>query len=77
MQMNSGQAEGSSGRHSGNENELMLGDVADPQEDSGRLRITQFCLDNAADAIFRIEADARIVYANETACRSLGWHYPL
>ena len=73
MEVNDRQAEGDSQVYGQTENELMLGNVVESGEASDRLRITQFCLDNAADAIFWIEADARIVYVNETACRSLGY----
>lgn len=66
-------AQGYSGVYGQAGDGLMLGDTAEPADALGRLRITQFCLDKAADAIFWIKPDARIVYANETACRSLGY----
>ncbi|HDQ72894.1 MAG TPA: PAS domain S-box protein, partial [Chloroflexi bacterium] len=37
------------------------------------LRLTQFSLDRAADAIFWMGPDTRFVYANDAACRSLGY----
>ena len=37
------------------------------------LRLTQFSLDSAADAVFWMGPDARFVYANEKACKSLGY----
>jgi PAS domain S-box-containing protein len=37
------------------------------------LRLTQFSVDHAADAIFWINRDGRIVYVNEQATRSLGY----
>jgi len=38
-----------------------------------QLKITQYCLDNAAEAIYWMTANARFTYVNETACRSLGY----
>jgi len=73
METNSGKAEDKSEGRSPVEEELMLGDIAESNEASDGFRITQFCLDNAAEAIFWIEANARIAYVNETACRSLGY----
>jgi PAS domain S-box-containing protein len=37
------------------------------------LRLTQFSVDRAADAIFWIGQDAKILYVNEAACLSLGY----
>jgi PAS domain S-box-containing protein len=36
------------------------------------LRLTQFAVDHASDAVFWMDWLGRIVYANEAACRSLG-----
>ena len=36
------------------------------------LRWTQFAVENASDAVFWLDPEARIVYANAAACRSLG-----
>ena len=38
-----------------------------------RLRLTQFSVDNAADTIFWITGDFRLIYVNEQASRSLGY----
>ncbi len=38
-----------------------------------QLRLTQFSVDHAADAIFWVAPDARIMYANEEAVRSHGY----
>lgn len=38
-----------------------------------RLRLTQFTVDHAADAVFWIGSDARFLYVNHTACESLGY----
>ncbi|MHB9025483.1 MAG: hybrid sensor histidine kinase/response regulator [Armatimonadota bacterium] len=37
------------------------------------LRVTQFTLDHAGDAVFWVERDGRISYVNDTACRMLGY----
>ena len=37
------------------------------------LRLTQFSVDHAADAIFWVNCEGRLVYANEQAVRSLGY----
>ena len=38
-----------------------------------QLQFTQFAIDNAGDAVFVTDSRSRIIYANETACRSLGY----
>jgi len=73
MEMNGGKAAGSSGGCGQVQDGVMLGDSAGPEETSDRHRITQFCLDYAADAIYWMGPDARLTYVNETACRSLGY----
>ncbi len=73
MGRNDGRAEGNSYEHGQTENELISGDTGEQMKAFDRLKMTQFCLDHAADAIFWIEADARFIYVNETACRSLGY----
>jgi len=37
------------------------------------LRLTQFTVDKAADAVYWMGSDARFVYVNEAACRVLGY----
>lgn len=37
------------------------------------LRLTQFAIDHTGDAAFWMRADARFVYVNDVACRSLGY----
>jgi len=73
MGRNDGRAQGNSNEHSQAENELISGVVSEQTKAFDRLKMTQFCLDRAADAIFWMEADARFIYVNETACRSLGY----
>ncbi|MFO0731549.1 MAG: PAS domain S-box protein [Nitrospiraceae bacterium] len=43
------------------------------RESEQRLRLTQFAVDQAGDAIFWADEQDRLVYANEAACRSLGY----
>ncbi len=42
------------------------------EEAARALRLTQFTLDRAADAVFWVAPDGRFFYANEAACSSLG-----
>ena len=37
------------------------------------LRLTQFSIDRAVDSVFWVKADGQILYANEAACRTLGY----
>jgi PAS domain S-box-containing protein len=46
-------------------------DISERKRTLDTLKITQFCLDHAADAIFWIEPEARFVYVNDAACRAL------
>ncbi|OAB58373.1 hypothetical protein AY599_23840 [Leptolyngbya valderiana BDU 20041] len=48
-------------------------DVTERQQTEDSLNLTQFTVDRAADPIFWIDADARIVYANDAACHLLGY----
>jgi len=73
MERNDGRAKGNSNEYGQTDDELISGNVSEQTKAFDRLKMTQFCLDRAADAIFWIEADARFIYVNETACRSLGY----
>ncbi|MBL7187757.1 MAG: PAS domain S-box protein [Phycisphaerae bacterium] len=73
MGRNDGRAKGNPNEYGQNDDELMLGDLNERAKTFDQLKMTQFCLDHAADAIFWMEADARFVYVNERACRSLGY----
>ncbi len=37
------------------------------------LQLTQFCVDHAADAVFWLDPQGRIIYVNHAACRLLGY----
>ncbi|MGR3173030.1 MAG: response regulator [Candidatus Scalindua sp.] len=39
------------------------------------LRLTQFTVDNNADATYWVKSDAKISYANKAACQALGYSY--
>jgi PAS domain S-box-containing protein len=43
------------------------------RESERRLRLTQFALDHAQDSVLWADDSKRFVYANEAACRSLGY----
>ena len=73
MERNDGRAKGNYSEYGQTDDELISGNVSEQTKAFDRLKMTQFCLDRAADAIFWIEADARFIYVNETACRSLGY----
>lgn len=73
MEKNDGRENADSQRYSQSENNLTSNETAELGNAPNRLKITQYCLDNAADAIFWIESNARFTYVNETACRSLGY----
>jgi len=48
-------------------------DITEHKRAEEALRFTQFAVDHSADAAFWVAPDARILYANEAACRSLGY----
>lgn len=48
-------------------------DITDRKRAEEALRLTQFSVDQAADAVQWISPEGRIVYVNERACRMLGY----
>ena len=48
-------------------------EVAERKRAEEALQMTQFSVDHAADTAFWIMPDARLAYANEAACRTLGY----
>jgi PAS domain S-box-containing protein len=48
-------------------------DISDRKRVEQALRLTQFSVDNAADAVFWVDAAARFFYVNRAASRALGY----
>jgi len=48
-------------------------EVAERKQSETALRLTQFSVDRAADAVFWVNQNGEISNANETACRTLGY----
>jgi PAS domain S-box-containing protein len=48
-------------------------DVTERKQAEETLRLTQFSVDHAADPVFWVAPDARLVYANAKACERLGY----
>jgi len=53
--------------------EGILLDISELRKAEEALRLTQFSVDRSADGVFWMGADARLVYINDAACRSLGY----
>jgi len=52
---------------------IIINDITERREAEKELQTTRFMVEHASDALFWITPDARIVDANEAACRSLGY----
>jgi PAS domain S-box-containing protein len=50
----------------------VLQDITERKKAEEELRLTHFSVEHAPDAVFWMNPEGRIVYANEAACRSLG-----
>jgi two-component system, cell cycle sensor histidine kinase and response regulator CckA len=50
-----------------------LQDVTEERAAEEALRLTQYSVDNASDAVFWTDADGCIIYASDSACESLGY----
>ena len=48
-------------------------DITERRQAEEDLRLTQFVVDQARDAVYWVDSEARIVYVNEAACRALGY----
>lgn len=46
------------------------------EKTNAELRLTQYSLDHARDAVFWTDSSGRLVYASEATCRSLGYDRP-
>jgi len=71
MEKDYGSVERTPGKYGQVEKNLPPGEIGDRERVGDTFELTQFCLDRTAEAVFWIEADARFVYVNEAACRSL------
>jgi len=48
-------------------------DIAERKRSEANLRLTQFSVDRAGDAEYWMGPDARLIYVNDQACRTLGY----
>jgi len=53
--------------------EMLEKEIAERKRIEKDLQLTQFAVDHLSDAAFWIGADARFLYVNEAACKSLGY----
>ena len=51
----------------------IIRDITERKRAEKELRLTQFSLEHASDGVYWLDTEARIVYANEAARRSLGY----
>lgn len=51
----------------------MAMDITERKKAEEALRLTQFSVDRAADSVLWIKQDARFIYANDQACKRLGY----
>ncbi|OCQ95318.1 PAS domain-containing sensor histidine kinase [Oscillatoriales cyanobacterium USR001] len=54
-------------------NEQLQKEIADRKRAEETLQLTQFSVDRSADAVFWIGFDAKLLYVNDAACRTLGY----
>jgi PAS domain S-box-containing protein len=54
-------------------NEELRAEIAERKRVEETLRLTQFSVDNAGDAVFWMGSDARFIFVNDAACSSLGY----
>ena len=53
--------------------QVIMRDITARKQTEEALRLTQFAVDNAADAVFWIKPDGRFAFANRAACRLSGY----
>lgn len=54
-------------------NQKLRSEIGQRQRAQEALQVTQFTVDRAAEAVFWIGSDGRLLYANEAACQLLGY----
>lgn len=54
-------------------NQQLRSEISQRQRAQEALQVTQFTVDRAAEAVFWIGSDGRLLYANEAACQLLGY----
>jgi PAS domain S-box-containing protein len=54
-------------------NEELRAEIGERKRVEETLRLTQFSVDNAGDAVFWMGADAKFIFVNDAACSSLGY----
>ena len=54
-------------------NDKLIAGIADLERAEQSLRLTQFAVDHAGDAIFWVDREANFNYVNEAACPLLGY----
>ncbi|HLO51231.1 MAG TPA: ATP-binding protein [Kamptonema sp.] len=54
-------------------NEQLQKEIGDRKRTEETLQLTQFSVDRSADAVFWIDANAKLLYVNDAACRTLGY----
>ena len=54
---------------------VIVRDITERKQAEKMLRMTQFAVDRARDAVFWMGQDARLLYVNEAACQSLGYSH--
>ncbi|MBW4634661.1 MAG: response regulator [Iphinoe sp. HA4291-MV1] len=55
------------------QNKQLQQEISERQKAETELRLSQFYLDIFKDSVFFVSSDARFVYVNEAACRTLGY----
>ncbi|HKV42681.1 MAG TPA: DAHL domain-containing protein [Blastocatellia bacterium] len=51
----------------------LVRDISERRRAEDQLRLVQFCIDHASEAIFFRDSNSRFIYVNEAACSSLGY----
>ena len=51
----------------------VMHDITEQRQTEEALRLAQFCIDCASDSVFWLDIHGRVIYANDEACRALGY----